>query len=81
MIFDINTGGKSFFRAKGKEDGTFSLKINRNLLPKENATYPISIKLEDDKGARSTVASTFTVKVEYLDKQELARIAKEEADA
>ena len=54
MSFD---GVKNFMRMKKNDDDTFFVKINKSLLPKKTASYPISIGLEDARGAKQIVKS------------------------
>ena len=52
MKFDV--GEKTFLRAKMNKDNTFSVRINKLLLPKKSEKYMINIKLEDKLSAMSS---------------------------
>ena len=67
MAFDF--GGKYFIRARKNDDDTFSLKINRALVPKKIAKYVVKIKLSDDLGAKSLVPTLLVIDVRYENKK------------
>ena len=58
-------GGKTFMRIKKADDDTFYIKVNKGLTPKKSATYPISIGLEDARGAKQLVKSKMAVEITF----------------
>ena len=68
ISMDIDVGGKTFLRGKKNDDDTFYLKINRALLPKKTAKYPVKITIYDEHGAKSMIPTSMVVDVEYVDK-------------
>lgn len=49
---DFNTGRQIFLRARKNDDDTFTIKINRSLVPRKKAKYAIKIGLSDEFGAK-----------------------------
>ena len=45
-------GGDTFMRMKKNDDDSFNIKVNKGLLPKKTASYPVSIGLEDARGSK-----------------------------
>ena len=68
ISMDIDVEGKTFLRGKKNDDDTFYLKINRALLPKKTAKYPVKITIYDEHGAKSMIPTSMVVDVEYVDK-------------
>ena len=62
-------GEKYFIKVKKNSDDSFFIKVNKRFLPQKSANYPITIELEDDRGARNLVKSTITVEVSVIFKK------------
>ena len=62
------TGGTTFMRVKDNDDDTFYIKVNKALLPQKSATYPVSVSLDDVRGAKQMVPTKMSVVVEFIDK-------------
>ena len=62
-------GEKYFIKVKKNSDDSFFIKVNKRFLPQKSAKYPITIELEDDRGARNLVKSTITVEVSIIFKK------------
>jgi hypothetical protein len=67
-------------RIKKNDDDTFYIKVNKGLMPKKTANYPISIGLEDDRGEINVAKVLITVEVTIIDKKAEANKAEDEND-
>ena len=65
-------------RIKKNGDDTFNIKVNKGLMPKKTTNYPISIGLEDDRGAMNVAKILITVEVTFIDKKAEANKAEDE---
>ena len=45
-------GENEFITMKQNSDDTFYIKVNKDLVPKKTAEYPLKIAVEDDRGAK-----------------------------
>ena len=59
---------------------TFKVKVNKSLLPKKSANYPITIELGDDKDAKNFVKSILIVEVKFINRTAEMDIGDEKTD-
>ena len=72
-------GGQVFIQIN-QNDETFNVKVNKSLLPKKSANYPITIDLGDDKDAKKFVKSMMIVEVKFINRTAEMEIADEQAE-
>ena len=80
-IYMYFSGRKKFLSVRKNRDNSFTIKVKRSRLPKRSRSYPVLIRLRDNRGARQYAVYRVMVKVKYIDKKKKAeKAAKKKAE-